>query len=174
MRAKGQLRIHAETLFICGGAVQTPALLRRSGMTRNIGNSLRLHPTIKVVAKFPEAVNSAQMGVPVHQVKEFAPRYSFGCSISNPPYLALALLEHPEAAREGFADWDATGDVLRDDHGRRAGDRAGGAGVSGRAGAIQADGKGPARPGGGIEEIVRGVVWAERRRCIRASRRARS
>ncbi len=103
--AEGAIRITAETLFICGGAVQTPALLRRSGITRNIGNSLRLHPTIKVVAKFSDAVNSAQMGVPVHQVKEFAPRFSFGCSISTPPYLALALLEHPEAARQVSNSW---------------------------------------------------------------------
>ncbi len=102
---KGAMRISAETLFVCGGAVQTPALLRRSGITSNIGNSLRLHPTIKVVAKFAEAVNSVQMGVPVHQVKEFAPRFSFGCSISTPPYLALALLEHPEEARKVSDTW---------------------------------------------------------------------
>ncbi len=99
------IRLTAETVFLCAGAVQSPALLRRSGINRNIGNSLRLHPTVKVVAKFPEAVNSAQMGVPVHQVKEFAPRFSFGCSISTPPYLALALLDHPEQAREVSRAW---------------------------------------------------------------------
>jgi choline dehydrogenase-like flavoprotein len=38
-------------------------------------------------------------------VKEFAPRYSFGCSISTPPYLALALLEHPEQARRVADHW---------------------------------------------------------------------
>jgi choline dehydrogenase-like flavoprotein len=101
----GALRITAETLFACAGAVQTPALLLRSGIRQNVGNSLRLHPTVKVVAKFSEAVNSAQMGVPVHQVKEFAPRFSFGCSISTPPYLALALLDHPEQARAVRQDW---------------------------------------------------------------------
>ncbi len=31
----------------------------------------------KVVAEFPDEVNSAHMGVPVHQVKEFAPQWSF-------------------------------------------------------------------------------------------------
>jgi choline dehydrogenase-like flavoprotein len=101
----GAIRITTERIFVCAGAVQTPALLRRSGITRNIGNSLRLHPTVKVVARFPEAVNSAQMGVPVHQVKEFAPRFSFGCSISTPPYLALALLDHPGQAREVAHVW---------------------------------------------------------------------
>jgi choline dehydrogenase-like flavoprotein len=101
----GAIRISTERIFICGGAVQTPALLRRSGITRNIGNSLRLHPTVKVVARFAEEVNSATMGVPVHQVKEFAPRFSFGCSISTPPYLALALLDHPGQAREVSHAW---------------------------------------------------------------------
>jgi choline dehydrogenase-like flavoprotein len=96
MRNAGKRQISSETLFVCGGAIQTPALLRRSGITKNIGNSLRLHPTVKVVGEFPEVVNSATMGVPVHQVKEFAPRFSFGCSISTPAYLALALLDHPE------------------------------------------------------------------------------
>ncbi len=99
------LHLEAETLFVCGGAVQTPALLRRSGINRNIGNSLRLHPTVKVTAKFSEPVNSAQMGVPVHQVKEFAPRFSFGGSISTPPYLALAMIDHPEHANEAQNSW---------------------------------------------------------------------
>jgi choline dehydrogenase-like flavoprotein len=103
--AVGGVRIAAETLFICGGAVQTPALLRRSGITRNIGNSLRLHPTVKIVAQFPEVVNSENMGVPVHQVKEFSPRLSFGCSISNPPYLAIAMLDHPGTEHEVSQSW---------------------------------------------------------------------
>jgi choline dehydrogenase-like flavoprotein len=92
-------------LFVCAGAVQTPALLRRCGITKNVGERLRLHPTIKLVAQFPEAVNAANLGVPVHQVKEFSPRLSFGCSISSPPYLALGLLDHPRAARAVSKTW---------------------------------------------------------------------
>jgi choline dehydrogenase-like flavoprotein len=92
----GPIRIHARFVFVCGGAVQTPALLLRSGISRNIGRSLAMHPTIKIAARFAEPVNSAGMGVPVHQVKEFAPRLSFGCSISTPSHLALGLLNHPE------------------------------------------------------------------------------
>jgi len=92
------LQIEAESLFVCAGAIQTPALLRRSGITRNIGNSLQLHPTMKVAARFADSVNAKDMGVPVHQVKEFAPRLTFGCSVSTPPYLALSLLDHPGAA----------------------------------------------------------------------------
>jgi choline dehydrogenase-like flavoprotein len=99
------VRIAADSLFVCAGAVHTPALLRRSGITRNIGNSLQVHPTLKIIARFPDEVNAAAMGVPVHQVKEFAPRLSFGCSISSPPYVALGLLDHPDAARTTHAMW---------------------------------------------------------------------
>jgi hypothetical protein len=99
------VRIDAETVFAAGGAVQTPALLRRSGIRRNIGNTLQMHPTVKIVAEFADEVNTPQMGVPVHQVKEFAPRISFGCSISSPPHLALALLHYPEARRQLDQDW---------------------------------------------------------------------
>lgn len=100
-----RLRIIAGTLFVCAGAVQTPALLRRSGLRQNIGNSLRVHPTVKLVAQFAEPVNSAAMGVPVHQVKEFAPRFSFGCSISSPAYLALGLTDFPDALARLPATW---------------------------------------------------------------------
>jgi len=101
----GAIRIAADHLFLCAGAVHTPALLRRSGITLHIGNSLQVHPTAKIVARFPDTVNSADMGVPVHQVKEFSPRLSFGCSISTRAYVALGLLDHPEAARETARTW---------------------------------------------------------------------
>ncbi len=99
------IRITAGALFLCAGAVHTPTLLRRSGITRNIGDSLQVHPTVKIVAQFPESVNSADMGVPVHQVKEFSPRLGFGCSISSAAYLALGLLDHPDAARQVESTW---------------------------------------------------------------------
>lgn len=99
------LTITAETVFVCGGAIQTPALLQRSGITKNIGASLQMHPTVKVTARFPEEVNDRQMGVAVHQVKEFLPRFSFGCSISSPAYLALAMNDHPAYAWEVDQFW---------------------------------------------------------------------
>lgn len=96
LRGSGNLTalVRAEHIILCAGAIQTPALLRRSGIRRNIGQTLALHPTAKFVAQFKEPVNADSMGVPVHQVKEFAPRLSFGCSISTMPYVALGLLDH--------------------------------------------------------------------------------
>lgn len=99
------LRIAADHLFLCAGAVHTPALLRRSGITRNIGDSFQVHPTVKIVAQFSETVNAPNMGVPVHKVSEFSPGLSLGCSISSPAYLALGLLDYAAAARETTQYW---------------------------------------------------------------------
>jgi choline dehydrogenase-like flavoprotein len=104
-RGRHPVRIAAEAVFLCAGAVHTPSLLRRSGVTGNIGNSLQVHPTVKLTARFADEVNKEGMGVPAHQVKEFSPRLSFGCSISSPPYLALSLLDHPEAGRRTAQNW---------------------------------------------------------------------
>ncbi|MGL5135686.1 MAG: GMC family oxidoreductase N-terminal domain-containing protein, partial [Planktothrix sp.] len=49
---KQPIKIQAETVFVCCGAIQTPALLRRSGIKKNIGNALRMHPTVKIIAQF--------------------------------------------------------------------------------------------------------------------------
>jgi choline dehydrogenase-like flavoprotein len=97
--------ITADSVFVCGGAIETPALLRRSGITRNIGNTLALHPTVKVVARFPEQVNHGQLGVPVHQVREFAPYMSLGCSISSLPYLMLGTADYPDRRNLVRSQW---------------------------------------------------------------------
>jgi choline dehydrogenase-like flavoprotein len=94
-----------EKLFISCGAIGTPLLLKRSGIRGSFGQGLQMHPTVKVVAEFDEEVNSEAMGVPVHQVKEFAPSFSFGCSISSKPYLALALIDHPGELPKLEAKW---------------------------------------------------------------------
>ncbi|HKY80088.1 MAG TPA: GMC family oxidoreductase [Sphingobium sp.] len=85
------LTIEADALFVACGAVQTPALLRRSGFRHNVGNSLRFHPMLKAVALFDVPVNRPGDPDPVHQIKMFEPRFGIGCSISSPALLALAL-----------------------------------------------------------------------------------
>jgi hypothetical protein len=97
--------LRARTVFVAGGAIQTPALLRRSGIRRHVGETLHLHPTVKVVAEFADAVNDPDAGVPVHQVKEFAPRISLGGSVSTPPHLALAMTDHPEHLARVAGEW---------------------------------------------------------------------
>lgn len=100
-----RVRLLSDAVFVCAGAVQTPALLLRSGISANIGRSLQLHPTVKMIAEFGEPVNFPGMGVPVHQVKEFAPLISFGCSISSPSFLGVGMLDHPRHLDELLAHW---------------------------------------------------------------------
>lgn len=100
-----QVDIAAETVFVACGAIQTPVLLRRSRISRSAGNSLRFHPMVKVVARFPEEVNLPGAYDPVHQIKEFCPRFSMGCSINSPATIALAMADHPEQLPEVDRDW---------------------------------------------------------------------
>ena len=80
-------------VIVCGGAIQTPAMLQRSGLRHRIGRTLAVHPTVKLAARFDSAVNTPG-DVAVIQVKEFAPEISFGGSASHPGLVALALTDN--------------------------------------------------------------------------------
>lgn len=96
--------IRFRDVFVCAGAIHTPALLQRSGLRRNIGRTLAVHPTVKLAARFPDVVNVPD-DVPVHQVKEFAPDLSFGGSASHPGLVALALLDNWRDFQSAVVDW---------------------------------------------------------------------
>ena len=83
--ASGALTISAGHVWVCGGAIATPALLQRSGAGRGAGRTLSMHPTVKLVARFDAPLDAAR-DVPVHQIKEFAPDLSFGGSASRRGY----------------------------------------------------------------------------------------
>lgn len=91
-------------VFVCAGAIQTPAVLQRSGLRGNIGRTLAVHPTVKLAARFSDELNVPD-DVPVHQVKEFAPHLSFGGSASNPGLVALSLLDQWPTFRRAVTDW---------------------------------------------------------------------
>jgi choline dehydrogenase-like flavoprotein len=103
-RADGEkLRIDAEHVFVCAGAIHTPALLQRSGV-RRVGRGLKMHVTIKVAGRFADELDGAD-AVPVHQIKEFAPDLTLGTSISLPGYIALTLADGWSARRADLDEW---------------------------------------------------------------------
>ena len=104
-KGNAQIQIVADSVFVCAGAIQTPALLRRSGIRKNIGNSLAMHPTVKVSAVFDEEINSLGAHVPAQQISEFSPRICMGCSISSKAYLALAMTDYPDLERTVSPRW---------------------------------------------------------------------
>jgi choline dehydrogenase-like flavoprotein len=98
-------QIKSKHLFIAAGAVQTPSLLRRSGINKNIGNSLQTSLIVKVIARFNEKVNFAEMGMPVQQVREFSPKVTFACAISNKAQLAIGLQAYPHLTFDLNTEW---------------------------------------------------------------------
>lgn len=99
------LRVEAEHVFVCAGPTETPLLLRRSGVRKNVGDSLRVHPMLKIVAKFPEEINAHESVLPLLQVKEFWPEISMGGAFCTAGHLALALSENWPQTRQHMRDY---------------------------------------------------------------------
>jgi hypothetical protein len=85
------VRVDADHVFVCAGPTETPAILRRSGIKLRIGDSLRIHPMLKVVARFPQRVDAHASVLPLLQVKEFSPELALGGAYFTPGHAALAL-----------------------------------------------------------------------------------
>ena len=99
-----RITIRADHVFLCAGAIQTPALLQRSGCRGHGGRGLKLHPTVKIAARFASPLDHA--GVPMHRITEFAPSLTIGGSVSRKGHIALALSESGAAFEEALADWE--------------------------------------------------------------------
>jgi choline dehydrogenase-like flavoprotein len=87
-RAVGKLRVRARRIVVCAGALLTPVLLARSGLSRRgspIGRNLRIHPAVRVVARFDEPVRAWE-GVPQsYHVQELEPEGIFLQGMFVPP-----------------------------------------------------------------------------------------
>ncbi|HUT52344.1 MAG TPA: GMC family oxidoreductase [bacterium] len=102
-RPSEEFRVDARYVFVCAGPTETPSLLRRSGVRHNVGNSLGLHPMLKVVARFEEEVNAEDSVLPLIQVHEFWPEITLGGAFFSLGHLALLLSEN----------WPANRDLMR-------------------------------------------------------------
>ena len=93
-RTTDLVRIDAEYVFVCAGATQTPALLRRSGIRSHVGDTFQIHPMLKVAALFDEEINAQDSVMPMVQVKEFWPDISLGGSFFTVGHLAMNLSDN--------------------------------------------------------------------------------
>ena len=98
------LTVRADHVVVCGGAIQTPALLHRSGIRARIGSGLKLHPTVKIAARFPYPIDHGD--VPMHRVTEFAPSLTIGGSASRRGHVALALADSSADYSDALANWE--------------------------------------------------------------------
>ncbi len=97
--------IHADAIFVCCGPIQTPALLRRSGITRNVGDNLCIHPMIKAAALFDEEIGAHEETLPIFQVKEFWPNITIGGSVFTPGFLAMLLSDNWRLNERAMREW---------------------------------------------------------------------
>jgi choline dehydrogenase-like flavoprotein len=58
-----------------------------------VGKSLRLHPTVKVLAQFDENVDPINHRVPLYSVTEFMPAIRIGGSLTTPGLFGMGLAE---------------------------------------------------------------------------------
>jgi choline dehydrogenase-like flavoprotein len=63
--------LQADDLFLCAGAIQTPSLLRASGVKRNIGDTLSLHVNLKFLVYFKAPVHAENGTMFTYQVQQF-------------------------------------------------------------------------------------------------------
>jgi len=89
-----QIRIEANHVFVCCGPTESPALLLRSGIKFHVGNSLRIHPMLKVVAVFDERIAAHESVLPLIQIKEFWPEISMGGAFFTAGHAAMGLSEN--------------------------------------------------------------------------------
>ena len=95
----------APTTCSCARArPRRPRLLQRSGIRRNIGNGLKMHPTVKIAARFDHPIDHGD--VPMHRVTEFAPGFTIGGSASRRGHVALALADSGADYADALADWE--------------------------------------------------------------------
>jgi len=88
-----RVTVNASQIFLCAGTTQTPSILLRSGVSKNIGCSFQLHPTVRVLATFPELVNAPGHELPLAAITEFMPGLRFGGSVFTLSTFGLAVAE---------------------------------------------------------------------------------
>jgi nucleoside-diphosphate-sugar epimerase/choline dehydrogenase-like flavoprotein len=103
--SSSRVEILADTVFLSCGAIQTPALLRRSGIKKNVGDNLCIHPMIKAAALFDEEVEAHEAALPIYQVKEFWPTITIGGAVFTPGFLAMILSDSWRMYQDAMQDW---------------------------------------------------------------------
>ena len=99
-----QVRVRADHVFICAGPTETPSLLRQSGVVYNVGDSLRIHPMLKVAARFRDEVAGDPGAMPLFQVTQFQPDVVLGGSFFSRGHLAMVLGDNWTLTRDRMQD----------------------------------------------------------------------
>ncbi len=125
LRANGsrgpRFTVRAPIVVSSAGAIQTPALLMRSGVrspSGRLGRNLSLHPNTKVVAIFDEDVRGWQGVHQAYQVREFRDQGFLMAAVTVPPsILSMGIPYRGAALDEVLKDYNriVSGGLLFED-----------------------------------------------------------
>jgi choline dehydrogenase-like flavoprotein len=105
-----RLTVRATTVIVAGGAIQTPALLARSGLrsaSGQLGRNLSLHPNANVIAFFDSDVTGWQGVHQAFQIREFmAEGLVLTAQNLTPPMLAAIVPRYGRELGEVMADYN--------------------------------------------------------------------
>lgn len=94
-----KIHIQFKRLFLAGGTIQTPHLLRRSGMSTLAGKNFRFHINVKVIARLKDKVYPEISSMFPVQIHEFDQENMYiNTSMVKRQYLAMSLAQHGQAA----------------------------------------------------------------------------
>jgi choline dehydrogenase-like flavoprotein len=90
-----KIEVKADLVFACGGAIQTPILLQRSGLAKKnplVGKNLFIHPNAKAIGIFDEEIKGWQGSIQGYQVDHFADEgFTFFTTFLPPGVMAFSL-----------------------------------------------------------------------------------
>jgi choline dehydrogenase-like flavoprotein len=92
--SKKLLKMQAQHVVVAGGPINTPFLLKRSGLKENVGNSLNFHMNLKVVAVFKDAVDAENGTIFTAQVQEFEREGLLMMASTLQPHLLVTTAGH--------------------------------------------------------------------------------
>ena len=98
----------AKNFFMCCGAIQSPYLLKKSGITKNIGKFFRMHPTLRMIVKFPYELNSDNKPLPLKAITEFLPEIRLSGANFSLPILSSLVSEDWINRKHILKDWKKT------------------------------------------------------------------
>ncbi len=104
--------VRAKLVVSACGAIQTPALLARSGVrspSGRLGHNLSLHPNVKLAAVFDEPVRGWEGVHQAYQVREFEAEGLLFAAVNIPPGI-VAMTSHERGAALGrmMEEYDRT------------------------------------------------------------------
>ncbi|MFI5715675.1 GMC family oxidoreductase N-terminal domain-containing protein [Nocardia sp. NPDC051750] len=103
-----EFEVRARAVVVAAGAIQTPALLRRSGLgNKNIGRYLRLHPATAVFGVFDEEIRPWEGGLQTRICRQHADLDGNGYGVI---YETGPLAP---GSSTGFLSWQGAGDHRR-------------------------------------------------------------